>query len=216
MRAIFGESDYWRPCGAYFGCDLPMDNDANTEWFKRGQDIPKARELFKQAGYDGRPVVILQAVEHYLVNPAALFMGQWLRQAGINADVAAMDWGMLVNRRAVKKPPAEGGWNIFATASTGLGFSNPIYNPTHAANGDNAWFGWPKNDLQETLRDQWVAAPTLEERKRVGREMQRNAWDYVQHIPLGQFYRTAAWRRSLKGLIAIPLIVPFWNLEKVA
>ena len=170
----------------------------------------------KKAGYDGRPVVVLQAVEHYLVNPAALFFGQWLRQAGVNVDLAASDWGMVVNRRAVKKPPSEGGWNIFSTASTGLGFSNPIHNPTHTATGETGWFGWPKNDLQEKLRDQWVAAPTLDERKRIAREMQRNAWDYVHHIPLGQFYRTAAWRRSLKGLIAIPLIVPFWNLEKVA
>src|SRR5205807_2223600 len=179
---------------------LPMENDENTDWFKNGQDIPKAKELLRKSGYDGRPVVVLQATDHYLANPAGLFLGQWLRQAGINVDVAASDWGGLVNRRAVKKPPAEGGWNVFATASTGLGFSNPIHNPTHAANGGTAWFGWPTNDLQEKLRDQWAAAATLDERKRVARALQSNAWDYVQQIQLGQFYRAAAWRKNIRNL----------------
>ena len=33
---------------------------------KAGQNIAKAKELFKKAGYDGRPVVILQATNHLL------------------------------------------------------------------------------------------------------------------------------------------------------
>jgi peptide/nickel transport system substrate-binding protein len=198
MRAIFGESKYWRTCGACFGCDLRMENDENTDWFRQGQDIAKAKVLFKKAGYDGRPVVVLQATEHYLINPASLFLGQWLRQADVKVDIAASDWGALVNRRAVKKAPSEGGWNIFPTASTGLGFSHPIHNPTHAATGDSAWFGWPRNDLQEKLRDNWAAAGTIAERQRIARELQRNAWDYVQHVPLGQFYRASAWRKKLR------------------
>ena len=57
-----------------------MTNDENTDWFKDGQDIAKAKELFQKAGYDGRPVVVLQATDHYLANPAALFAAQWLRR----------------------------------------------------------------------------------------------------------------------------------------
>ena len=125
MRAIFGQSKSWQTCGSYFACGTPMTNDANTDWFKHGPDIAKAKELFKKAGYDGRPVVVLQATDHYLANPAGLFAAQWLRQAGINVDLAAMDWGALLTRRAVKKPPAEGGWNIFSTTVTGITFSDP-------------------------------------------------------------------------------------------
>ena len=216
MRAVFGESKYWRACGAYFGCDSPMDNDENTAWFKGGQDFAKARELFRAAGYDGRPVTVLQATDLYISNPSSLLIGQWLRQVGVNVDIASSDWGTVVNRRAVKKPPAEGGWNIFPTASTGLGFANPIHLAAHAATGESGWFGWPRDDLQEKLRDQWAAAATLDERKRIARELQNNAWDYVQHIHLGQFYRASAWRRNLRGLIGLPVITPFWNVEKVA
>ena len=112
MRAIFGQSKSWQACGSYFACGTPMTNDENTEWFKHGQDVAKAKELFQKAGYDGKPVVVLQATDHYLANAAGLLAAQWLRQAGINVDLAAMDWGALLTQRAVKKPPAEGGWNI--------------------------------------------------------------------------------------------------------
>ena len=97
-----------------------MTNDENTDWFKQGQDIAKAKELFQKAGYDGRPVVMLQATDSLSGQPAGLLAAQWLRQAGVNVELAAMDWGAVVTRRAVKKPPAEGGWNIFSTTVIGI------------------------------------------------------------------------------------------------
>ena len=214
MRAIFGQSKSWQACGSYFACGTPMTNDENTEWFKHGQDTAKAKELFQKAGYDGKPVVVLQATDHYLANPAGLLAAQWLRQAGINVDLAAMDWGALLTRRAVKKPPAEGGWNTFATTVTGITFADPIAFTGQAANGDRAWFGWPSNELQEKLRDQWATAPTLDERKKVARELQQNGWDYVPHVLLGQFFRNSAWRKNIRGVIGMPEMVGFWNMEK--
>jgi peptide/nickel transport system substrate-binding protein len=216
MRAIFGQSKSWQACESYFGCGTPMTNDANTAWFKQGPDVAKAKELFQKAGYDGKPVVVLQATDHYLANPAGLFAAQWLRQAGINVDLSAMDWGALVSRRAVKKPPAEGGWSIFSTTVTGISFADPIAFAGQAANGEKAWFGWPTNELQEKLRNQWATAPTLDERKKVAREMQQNGWDYVPHVILGQFFRNSAWRKNLTGVIGMPEVVGFWNMEKKA
>ena len=122
--------------------------------------------------------------------------------------------GRVLNRRAVKKPPAEGGWNIFSTTATGEAFSNPINFSGHAANGDKAWFGWPTNDRQEKLRDEWAAAEALDDRKRIARELQANAWDYVHHLYLGQFFRGSAWRKTVSGVIGMPEILPFWNMEK--
>ena len=215
MKAIFGMSKYWRTCGSYLGCGTPMESDESTGWLKEGQNIAKAKELFQKAGYDGRPVVVLQATDHYFANPAALLIAQWLRQAGVNVDVATSDWGTVLNRRNSKKPPAEGGWNIFTTTSTGFSMANPVAQAGHAANGEKGWFGWPTNARQEELRDAWGAAATLEERQKVAREMQANAWDYVPHLYLGQFFRASSWRKNVRGVIGIPELVPFWNMEKV-
>ena len=80
---------------------------------------------------------------------------------------------------------------------TGITFADPISFTGQAANGEKAWFGWPANELQEKLRNQWATAPTLDERKAVAREMQKNGWDYVPHVILGQFFRNSAWRKNV-------------------
>lgn len=214
MQAIFGQSKAWRKCGAYFSCGNPMENDENTEWFKTGPNSKKAAELFKKAGYDGRPVVVLQATDNTFANPAAMLTAQGLRQAGVNVDLAPMDWGAVVTRRASKKPISEGGWNTFFTASFGSELVDPIAFGAHAATGEKGWFGWPKDDLQEQLRDRWATAETPEQRKELAREMQRNAWNYVPQVYCGQFYPRSVWRKNLTGVLKIPQIVAFWNMEK--
>ncbi len=215
LKAVFGNPKYYRGCGSLFGCTGQMQSEVNTDWFKGGQNIARARELFKQAGYDGRPVVILQATNIAFMNNASLLVFQWLKEAGVNAELAPSDWGAVISRRAVKKPVAEGGWNIFITWGAGEGFDNPIGFVGHTANGEAGWFGWPKDDLQEKLRDDWALAATLDERKAIARKLQENAWNYVPMALLGQWAPPVAMRANLKGFIPIPAHVPFWNVEKV-
>jgi peptide/nickel transport system substrate-binding protein len=214
LKAVFGNPKYYRSCSSLFGCAGQMQSDVNTDWFKSGQNIAKARELFKKAGYDGRPVVVLQATNISFMNDAALLIAQWLKEAGVNAELAASDWGAVVTRRSVKKPVAEGGWNIFITWGSGEGFDNPIGFVAHTANGGDAWFGWPKDDLHEELRDEWALAATLEERQAVARKLQENAWNYVPMALLGQWAPPVAHRANVRGFIPLPAHVPFWNVEK--
>jgi peptide/nickel transport system substrate-binding protein len=214
LKAVFGNPKYYRSCGSLFACTGQMQSEVNTDWFKGGQNIAKARELFKKAGYDGRPVVILQATNIAFMNNASLLVAQWLKEAGVNAELAASDWGAVVTRRAVKKPVAEGGWNIFITWGSGEGFDNPIGFVAHTANGEAGWFGWPKDDLHEKLRDDWALAATLDERKAVARKLQENAWNFVPMALLGQWAPPVAHRANVDGFIPIPAHVPFWNVEK--
>ena len=77
-----------------------MENDANIGWFKEGQNFEKAKALFKEAGYDGRPIVLLQATNIPYMNNSAQVLAQELRQAGLNVKVEFMDWSGVVQRRA--------------------------------------------------------------------------------------------------------------------
>jgi peptide/nickel transport system substrate-binding protein len=108
----------------------------------------------------------------------------------------------------------EGGWNIFITWGSGEGFDNPIGFVAHTANGEAGWFGWPKDDLHEKLRDDWALAATLDERKNIARKLQENAWNYVPMALLGQWAPPVAHRANVSGFIPIPAHVPFWNVEK--
>ena len=214
MKATFGNPKYYKSCGSLFTCGTTMENDANTDWFKAGQNVARARDLFKEAGYDGRPVVVLHATNIAFMNNSAQLAAQLLRQAGVNAQLASSDWGGVVTRRAVKTPPDQGGWNVFITWAGGNAVGNPIALAGHAANGDKGWFGWPADEKHEQLRDKWAEAPTLDARKAVAREMQANAWNFVPHLYLGQWVAPVAYRANLRGIVPVAEIVPFWNVEK--
>ncbi len=215
MKATFGSEKYYRACGSIFACNTPMENDANTDWFKSGQNIDRARQLFRESGYDGRPVVLLSASNVQHMSNAGLLYQQWLRAAGVNVELVTSDWGGVVARRANRNAPDQGGWNIFFTSASGSAYSNPVSLAGHSSTGANAWFGWPTDERNEVLRDQWAGAATQAERLAVARQMQENAWNYVPHVHYGQWVQPSAMRANLRGLITMPELVPFWNIERV-
>ncbi len=86
-----------------------------------------------------------------------------LKKAGFNVDDQAMDWGTVVQRRAMQTNPDAGGWNAFSTFWAGLDQSNPVGHAFLRGNGKQALFGWPTAPKLEELRAQWIDAPDLHE-----------------------------------------------------
>jgi peptide/nickel transport system substrate-binding protein len=216
MRACIGNPDYYQICGSQFACGSPMENDAGLEWMEGAPNVDLAKELLAKAGYDGRPVVLLQPTDIPILSNAALVTAQLLRSADVNVELAASDWGGVVTRRAVKAPVEEGGWNVFHTWAGGNAQSSPINLAAHAATGEDAWFGWPEDARHEELRDAWAAAPTLEERQEIARQLQENSYKIVTQCIFGQWLSPVAYRDSLSDIIAIPEVIPFWNMKKSA
>lgn len=214
LRPTFVSEKYYRTCGSWFTCGSPMESDANNGWFKAGQDLNKAKQLMREGGYDGRPVVVLQATNIEYMRNAATVMAQAMRDAGFNVDLQPMDWANVVQRRANKAPPEQGGWNIFFTSSGGLAQSNPYLVANMAANGDKAWFGWPSDEPYEQLRDKWLRAGSDTERKEVANQIQARAWEIVPHLYFGQWKQPMAHRKNVRGWLPVPEVIPFWNLEK--
>jgi peptide/nickel transport system substrate-binding protein len=214
MKATFGNPKYYKTCGSLFTCGSPMENDVNTDWFKGKQNLAKAKQLFAESGYDGRPVYVMQATNIAFMNNSAQLVAQLLRQIGVNVRLEASDWGSVITRRAVKTAPDQGGWNIFITWAGGNAVGSPIALSGHAANGEKGWFGWPSDEKHEMLRDKWAEAPTLDARKAVARELQENAWNFVPHLYLGQWVHPVAYRSNIRGMVPVPEVVPWWNVEK--
>lgn len=215
LKASFSNSKYYKACASYFTCGSTMENDANTGWFNGGKpDYAKARQLFAEAGYKGEPVLLMQATNIDYMRNTADILAQELRQAGVNVQVASMDWSGVVTRRALRQAPAEGGWNIFLTSAGGPAIANPILLAAHAAIGDRGWFGWPSDEKHEQLRSQWALAESVEDRKRIAREIQTNAWNFVPHVYFGQWVQPVAHRANIRGLLPIAEVIPWWNVEK--
>jgi peptide/nickel transport system substrate-binding protein len=78
--------------------------------------------------------------------------------------------------------------------------------------GLSATFGWSSSPRLEALRDAWLQSESDEAHRRLGREMQRQAFLDVPYVPLGQFFQPTAYREDLTGMLkGLPL---FWNLRR--
>ncbi|MER8678203.1 ABC transporter substrate-binding protein [Mesorhizobium sp. M0037] len=215
MLAAYGDPKYFRIVTSMFGNGTPFSNDENTGWFRNGNNEDKARQLFREAGYAGERVVILQPTDWAEASNASQFLAATLRKVGVNAELAPSDWGALVVRRANKGSIEDGGWNIFITIEAETSLGMVVTSCTLPMNGEKGWFGWPQNETYEALRIKWAEVESVEERKALARRMQAIWWDYVPEVLLGQVVTPIARRKTLTGLIGLADTVPMWNMQKV-
>jgi peptide/nickel transport system substrate-binding protein len=213
MTAFVGDPKLWNVCPGFFTCGGPMESKAGSEWLTGKRDYDKAKQLIKEAGYNGEKIIVMDAVDQPLIHAEALVTVDMLKKLGLNVEYVATDWGTVVTRRASKKPPAEGGWNIFETGWTGADQLDPSTNVMLRANGEQAWFGWPKDEQLEALRTQWLKAEDLEDRQAIAANIQQRAFEVVPYIPTGQYEFKTALRKNLKGYIEAPAFF-LWNVEK--
>ncbi|WP_198174076.1 ABC transporter substrate-binding protein [Mesorhizobium xinjiangense] len=214
LATLIGNPDYYKVCGAIFGCGTPLGDETGSDTLVSGGDIEGAKKLLEEAGYDNTPIVLMQPTDVVTLTAQPVVAAQALRNAGFNVDMQAMDWQTLVTRRASQAKPADGGWNIFFTNWMVPEVDNPLISPMLNGRGDDAWFGWPKDDEIEALRAEFIAAKTLEERQEVAKKIQIHTMDSVNYIPLGQYYAPQARSNKLEGMLMSPVPV-FWNIDKV-
>src|SRR6266540_4361249 len=119
-------------------------------------NFEKARQLLKEAGYDGMPVVLMHSTDLNVLTNLAPVAKSLMEKAGFKVDMQSMDWQTLVARRAKKDPPSAGGWNAFLTAWVSADILNPVMTGFLNSSCDTAMFGWPCDKEMESLRDQYA------------------------------------------------------------
>ncbi|MER8924161.1 ABC transporter substrate-binding protein [Mesorhizobium sp. M0802] len=217
LRVTAPDPRFAQSLTSIFGTGSPYSNDENTGWYKKGGDPERAKQLFKEAGYAGEKVVILDSTDWPQGDNCAQLLASELKKIGVNAELAPSDWAGITARRANKGPVEGDGWNIHISNWPNLALSDPIGAALLQANGENAWYGWPKNDEYEALRSKWAVVRTLDERKALARKMQHLWWDFVGAVFLGQAVEPSARRKTLTGVISNDLgRCPMWNMEKVS
>jgi peptide/nickel transport system substrate-binding protein len=73
-------------------------------------------------------------------------------------------------------------------------------------------FGWPDSPKIEALRQAWIDAPDQAARKSIAVELQRQAFNDVPYIPLGQYFAATAYKKNITGLLSG--FVKFWNVQR--
>ena len=214
LDALVGNPKYYKICGAIFICGTPLETDIGSATLVKGNGMEEAKRRLAESGYDGTPIVILAPGE-WVLKAQPIVAAQLLRKAGFKVDLQAMDWQTVVSRRNNQKPVNEGGWNMFFTTSAATDVMNPVVNNTLNGRGKNGgWFGWAEDAKIEQLRDAYARSSSAGEQKKIAAEIQKEVYDQVIYIPLGQYFRPGAWRKSLSGVLDGPATPVFWNIDK--
>jgi len=214
MQAALGEDKaLWQvPAGA-FTPGTPLANGVGMEAVTGPRDPEAAKRALAAAGYRGEPVVILSPTDFPTINALSEVAADALRRAGMKVDLQSMDWGTLVQRRAKREAPAQGGWNIFCTTWEGLDVSVPGSHQPIRGNGAQGWIGWSGSPRREALREAWFDAPDQAAERKIAEELQALVWEEAPFIPLGLLRPPQAYRRSLTNIVTggPPL---FWNVRR--
>ena len=212
MTAVAGDDKaMWKDRVGYFPPGSPMQSEAGMTALTGPRDMDKVRREVVEAGYKGEKIVVMVATDFPVLNAMGQVGADMLKQAGFNLDVQMTDWGSVVQRRASRKPPSEGGWNVFFTAFAGLDQFNPAAHLGLRGNGDAGWFGWPTLPRLEELRTEWLEAPDLSRQKAIGEQIQLQAFQDVPYLPLGEYFQPTAHSNRLTGLLQGATI--FWNAQ---
>jgi len=215
LDALVGNPKFYKICGAFFVCGTPLETEVGAETLVKGSGMAEAKKELAASGYDGTPIVIMAPGDVVTLKAQPVVAAQLLREAGFKVDLQATDWQTVVSRRASQKPPKEGGWNMFFTNWVSADVDNPVSNLSIGGQGKNGgWFGWAEDATIEKLRDQFARSSSLDDKKKLAAEIQKQAYDQVIYIPLGQFLIPSAWRKSLTGVIDGPATPVFWNIDK--
>lgn len=214
MTAVIGaDRSLWREDVGIFPPATPFANDEGLAVLDGARDFDKVKREIAEAGYGGEKVVLLAATDFPTLSALAGVGAETMRRVGIEVEVISGPWSELVQRRARRTPPAEGGWSMFFTAWSGIDMLTPGVNQALRGTGERAWFGWPTMPRMEELRTKWFDAPDLAAQQAVAREIQGEAMRQAPYLPLGQYFQATAYRRGISGMLkGLPL---FWNINRV-
>lgn len=217
MTAVAGEAgaDVINDHVGFFAPSSRYASTAGMENVSPDPDLAALKKEVMAAGYNGEKVVFLGAADVPRITAICQVGADVLTKIGLNVDYVSLDWGTVVQRIYSKAPIAEGGWSIFGSMWGGMDWDNPAGNAALRGNGDKAWFGWPKDEKLEALREQWLDATDPATQKQLCEQIQLRCLEQVTVIPVGQYMPPAAWGRTistpLKGLCPV-----FWGLTRTA
>jgi ABC-type transport system substrate-binding protein len=166
----------WKPCASFFTCGTPMG---------------AAKRLIAEAGYKGEPIVVLDGVDLRASHAHGLIAADLLKKLRFNVQLASSDWSTVVTRRPRKSRSRKVAGTSLAPIFLGGEMLYSWLNPPLPANGDKAWFGWPKDDEIDALRKAWLNklnTSDSEVRQEIAAEIQERAFEAVPCIPTGQYW----------------------------
>jgi peptide/nickel transport system substrate-binding protein len=192
----------WRDGVGLFGTGTPLAADVGIEVLRTQRDYAAVKRALAEAGYKGEKIIVIVPTDVSELGNLTRIGAEQLRRAGMNVDLQEMDFGSIVRRRGNQGPPDKGGYNMFCTLiDRSLPNVHPYGNLAIRADGKEPINGWANSQRIEELRAAWLDTADLEQQKRISADLQKQLWEDVPFIPLGEYWQAAAHRKDLTDVL---------------
>jgi peptide/nickel transport system substrate-binding protein len=199
LAAAFGTPEFYEVQGAWYPPGFAMHSDVGDRAYTEAGDSTRAKKMAVDAGYKGEKIRIMVSQQYDFHYKAAAVAAEYMKQAGLAAELAVVDWATLLQQR---NDPSV--WEIFVTHGPMLPEPTLFSFMTPSAPG---WWSSP-------LRDKVVGAFNAEaapaKRAALWGDVQAAIYNEVPVIRLGNFNALAVRAKRLAGVT--PAVWPFfWN-----
>jgi peptide/nickel transport system substrate-binding protein len=201
MTAAIGAQPFWRLDAGLSFLETAYHSDAAKELYNQNNP-EKAKQLLKESGYNGEPVVLLTTKDYPYMYKSALVTKANLEAVGFKVDLQVYDWATVTARRGDKSK-----WDMFFT---GFLFSvEPTAIPFIPATG--SWPGWYKSDAMQKLIQEFQSKVDFAGRKSVADKIQQLFYEEVPVVKYGDSFELVVLNKNVQGYRNM-IDITFWNV----
>ncbi|MFZ7942545.1 ABC transporter substrate-binding protein [Neobacillus sp. 19] len=200
MKASFTSEEFYRlDPSIMFKEQEKWWSDAGSAEMYNKSDIKRAKQLVKEAGYNGEKIRWLTTKEYDYMYNIAVVAAEQLKQIGLNIELEVVDYATIVDKRM--KPDE---YEVFSGATT----FTP--DPGIWANWDKKWGGFWVDEEKDKMVNLVNTEMDEVKRKELYDELQAHFWEEVPLVKFGDFFILTAKSPSMKGFEPTPFPF-FWN-----
>jgi peptide/nickel transport system substrate-binding protein len=199
-------------CLSIYMCGTDGTTDAGTAAYQ-STGIETAKQLLREAGYHGEPVVFLHASTSALLDPVGLITADQMRRAGFNVDFRTSDFTTVAERRRGRAPVEQGGWSVVPIVWNGIDMVNPLSDPAVSYNCSESNPGWYCDAKLTELLRHYSETSDPGRQQELAAAIQAEFHSNVNYVLAGQFSAPRAYRADLHGVVPFAFPV-FWNIER--
>ncbi|MCL6459016.1 MAG: ABC transporter substrate-binding protein [Gorillibacterium sp.] len=198
MLASFAKPELYSLAPGYLNTNqVQWTTDAGKDYYNQANP-EKAKQLLKEAGYNGEEITLLTTKDYAEMYSATLVIQEQLRKIGMNVKVDSYDFPTFLETKNDRSK-----WDLFV-ASTGYQLTPP---QLLAVNPD--WAGLSDEKVKNALASIRGAA-TPEEAKKEWEKLQAYLYEIGSSTVIGHYNGVVATTKKLEGfeLFEAPIV---WN-----
>jgi peptide/nickel transport system substrate-binding protein len=200
MKATFGDPELFSLGPSIYPQGTPWYTTAGAEMYNV-HDAARAKQLMKEAGYNGEPVRWLTTQQYDYMFKSTVVAAAQLQHVGFKVDMQVLEWAGVLDHRA---KPAD--YDLFTTSH---GFvADPalitVFTPTYP--------GWWDSPEKNRLFDEFNQAADLGARVRIWEKLHALVYKQAPLVRPGEYYTLVMRAKALQGFNPSYFMI-LWNVQ---